>query len=156
MKMKFIPITLLIISLFLITSCTKQQKEIEIYSFSGENDAVIVYNGLIIITDDIEKFIGGELAFKGEEPLDVKHCITKFFFYKDEVETTILSNSESIEGTTKGTRISPDMGSISSEDLFYGNDLESIKNSLNFSLNGNLMNGKNFEHNVVLDVKRAY
>lgn len=156
MKIKFITITLLVIALCLITSCTKQQKEIEIYSFSGENDTLTINNGLIIVTDDLEKFIGGDLTFKGEELSDVKYTITKFFFYKDGTETTILNNSQSIEGTTKGTHISPNMGSISSKDLFYGNDLELIKNSLNFSLSGNFMNGDNFEYNVVLDVKKAY
>jgi len=156
MKIKFIAIILLVIALCLITSCKKQQKEIEIYSFSGENDAVMINNGLIISTDDFEKFIGGDLTFKGEEPSNIKYCITKFFFYKDGVETIILENCESIEGTTKGTNISPDMGSINSKDLFHGNDLEQINKSLNFSASGIFMNGENFEYNVVLDVKRVY
>ncbi|MFZ7101652.1 MAG: hypothetical protein ACOWWO_03205 [Peptococcaceae bacterium] len=156
MRRKLAIIVLFVIVVFLTTSCTKQQEEIEIYSFSGENNTITINNGLIIVTDDLEKFIGGDLTFKGEEPSDVKYSFTKFYFYKDGVETTILSNSESIEGTTKGTYISPDMGSISSKNLFYGNDLEQIKKSLNFSVSGIFMNGKNFEYNLVLDVKKAY
>ena len=156
MRIKFLTITLLLIALCLITSCTKQQKEIEVYSFCGANDAVMINNGLIIATDNFEKFIGGDLTFKGEEPSDVKYCVTKFFFYKDGVETTILSNAESIEGTTNGTKISPDMGSSSSENLFYDNDLELIKKSLNFSASGTLMNGENFKYTVILNVKKAY
>ncbi|HYE10698.1 MAG TPA: hypothetical protein VEF53_11015 [Patescibacteria group bacterium] len=156
MRIKLAIIPLLAIALCLITSCTKQQNEIEVYSFSGENDIITINNSLIIVTDGLEKFIGGDLTFKGEELLDVKYYVTKFFFYKDGIETTILNNSQSIEGTTKGTHISPDMGSISSEDLFYGNDLELIKKSLNFSLSGIFMNGENFEYNVVLNVKKVY
>ena len=156
MRIKLAIIALLVIALCLITSCTKQQKEIEIYSFSGENDTITINNSLIIVTDGLEKFIGGDLTFKGEELSDVKYYVTKFFFYKNGIETTILNNSQSIEGTTKGTHISPDMGSISSEDLFYGNDLELIKQSLNFTLSGIFMNGENFEYNVVLKAKKVY
>ena len=156
MRIKLTIIAPVAIILCLIASCTKQEKEIEIYSFSGESDAVTISNGLIIVTEDLEKFIGGDLTFKGEELSDVKHCITKFFFYKDWIETTILSSSESIEGTSKGTHISSDMGSISSKNLFYGNDLELIKKSLNFSLSGIFMNGEKFEYNIVLDVKKVY
>ncbi|MCB8818563.1 hypothetical protein [Desulfosporosinus shakirovi] len=154
--MRFLTITLLIIALSLTTSCTKQQKEIEIYSFSGENDAVMINNGVIIATEDLEKFIGGDLTFKGEEPSNVKYYVTKFYYYKDGVETAILSNSESIEGTTKGTKISPDLGSSNSEDLFYANDLVQINKSLNFSVSGFYMNGEKFEYSVVLDVEKAY
>jgi hypothetical protein len=156
MRIKLAIIPLLVIALCLVTSCTKQQKEIEIYSFSGENDTITINNGLIIVTDGLEKFIGGDLTFKGEELSDVKYHVTKFFFYKDGIETTILNNSQIVEGTTKGTNISPDMGSISSEDLFYGNDLELIKKSLNFSLSGIFMNGEKFEYNLVLNINKAY
>lgn len=155
MKIKLVIIAFAIV-VFLFTSCTKQQEEIEIYSFSGENETVTINNGLIIVTVDLEKFIGGDLTFKGEEPSDVKYSDTKFFFYKDGVENTILNNSQSIEGTTKGTHIQQDMGSISSKDLFYGDDLEQIKKSLIFSVSGILMNGENFEYNLVLDVKKVY
>lgn len=156
MRIILVIIALLVITLCLITSCTKQQKEIEIYSFSGENDIVAINNGLMIVTDDSEKFIGGDLTFKGEELSDVKYYSTKFFFYKDEIETTVLNNINSFEGTTKGMHISPDMGSISSKDLFYGNDLELIENSLSFLLSGIFINGEKFDYNVVLNVKKAY
>jgi len=156
MRMKFLIITFLIIALCLTTSCTKQQKEIEIYSFSGDNDSVMINNCLIIATDDLDKFIGGNWIFKGEELSNVKYCVTKFFFYKDGVATTILSNAESIEGNTKGMKISPNMGSISSKDLFYGNDLEHINKSLNFSVNGVLMNGEEFNYNLVLSVEKSF
>lgn len=153
---RFIVITLSVIILCLITSCTKPNNEIEIYSFSGENENIIINNGLIIVTDDLEKFIGGDLSFKNEEPSDIKDYFDRFFFYKDGKEDTILNNATTIEGTTEGQHISSELGSISSEDLFYGNDLELIKDSLNFSLSGKLMNGERFEYNLVLDIKKAY
>jgi hypothetical protein len=153
---KKLVITAFIIVVFLITSCTKQQEEIEIYSFSGENETVTINNGLIIVTDDLEKFIGGDLTLKAEKPSDVKYSVTKFFFYKDGAENTILDNSQIIEVTTKGTHIQQDMGAISSKNLFYGDDLEQIKKSLNFSVSGIFMDGENFKYNLVLNVKKAY
>ena len=153
---KRLVIIVLVIIVFVITSNTKKQEKIEIYSFSGENEAVTINNGLIIVTGDLEKFIGGDLSFKDEEPADVKYSNTKFFYYKDGFENTILNNALSIEGTAKGTHIEHDMGSISSKDLFYENDLELIQNSLNFSMNGIFMNGESFKYNLFLNVKKAY
>ncbi|WMM26785.1 hypothetical protein RBU61_08910 [Tissierella sp. MB52-C2] len=156
MRIKFTTIILIVIALCFITSCTKRQDKMEVYSFSGENENITISNGLIIVTDGSEKFIGGDLSFKVEEPSDVKSYFKKFFFYKDGVEITILNGSTTTEGATKGLHISSDLGSISSKDLFYDNDLELIKGSLNFSISGNLMNGEDFEYNLVLVVKKVY
>ena len=156
MKIKFITISLVVIALCLVTSCTAQQKKIEVYSFSGENDFVEINNGIIIITDELEKFIGGDLSFKGDELSDVKYSVTKFYFYKDGAETVIQNNVVSIEGTSEGENISPDMGSSSSTTLFNAEDWSLIKKSLNFSLSGLFMNGESFEYNIVLEVKEVY
>jgi len=155
-RIKTLSMALLITVLFFNTSCAKQQNEVEIYSFKGESDAVMINNGLITATDGLEKFIGGDLTFKGEQPSNIKNYITKFFFYREGVATTVLSNSGNVEGTTKGLRISSDMGSISSKDLFYDNDLEQVKKSLNFLVSGTFINGEKFEYSVVLDVEKVY
>ncbi|HZK33562.1 MAG TPA: hypothetical protein VFC60_03585 [Tissierellaceae bacterium] len=156
MKKRIISITLIVTILFLITSCANPKNKTEVYTFNGEDENIKVNNGLIIVTDDLEKFIVGDLSFKGEELSDVKHYFAKFFFYKDGDENTILNNSSTIEGATQGQRIHSELGSISSEDLFYGKDLELIKESLNFSLSGKLMNGESFKYNLTLNVKDAY
>ncbi len=155
-KKRFIFITLIIISLCIFTSCIKQQNKIEVYSFSGEDESISINNGLIIVTDDLEKFIGGDLSFKGEEPSDIKDYFEKFFFYKSGDKHTILSNVITVEGTVTGHSISSELGSTSSENLFYGNNLDLIKESLNFSLNGELMSGEKFEYNLVLDMQKVY
>jgi len=155
-RKKTLSIALLITVLCFTTSCSKQQNEVDIYSFKGESDAVMINNGLITTTDDLEKFIGGDLTFKVEQPSNIKNYVTKFFFYREGVATTVLSISGNVEGTTKGLRISQDMGSISSKDLFYDNDLEQVKKSLNFLLSGTLINGEKFEYSVVLDVEKVY
>lgn len=156
MKKRLIAVVFIAITIFLITSCTKPESEIEIYSFSGENKNITINNGLIIVTDDLEKFIGGDLSFKNNGPSNIKESSEKFFFDKDGKEDAILSNATTVEGSNKGTQISSELGTISSEDLFYGNDLELIKDSLKFSLSGKLMNGESFEYKLDLVVKKAY
>jgi hypothetical protein len=68
MRKKFIVIALILILLWVFASCTRPEKKTEIYSFSGENENIAINNGLIIVTDDLEKFIGGDLSFKGKCP----------------------------------------------------------------------------------------
>lgn len=156
MRKKFIVFALIIILLWVFASCTRPENQTEIYSFSGENENITINNGLIIVTDDLEKFIGGDLLFKGEEPLDVKDYFEKFFFYKDGNEETIFNNATTTEGASVGLHISSELGSISSENLFYNNDLELIKESLNFLISGKLMNGEGFEYDLTLVVKKVY
>ncbi len=146
------------IVLCLITACAKSESKIEVYTVSGENDELAINNGLLIVTDESEKFIGGELSFKNEELVDVKEYVETFFFYNEKGdETVILRNSATITGAPNGQSINTDTGSISSEELFYGSgDLDSAKQSLNFSLSGKLIDGENFEYKLPLDVQQAY
>lgn len=127
MRKKFTAIILIAILLWAFTSCTRTEDKTEIYSFSGENENIAINNGLIIVTNNSEKFIGGDLVFKGEEPSDVKDYFERFFFYKDGNEETILNNVSTTKNATSGLQISSDLGSISSRDLFYSDDLEVIK-----------------------------
>lgn len=156
MRKKFVAILLIVILILVFTACTRKVNQIEIYSFSGENENITINNGLIIVTNDSEKFFGGNLSFKGEEPSDVKDYYERFFFYKDGNEETIVNNATTTEGATEGLHISSELGSISSKNLFYNNDLELIKESLNFLISGKLMNGENFKYDLTLDVKKVY
>lgn len=145
------------IVLCLITACAKPESKIEVYTVSGENDEIAINNGLLIVTDASEKFIGGELSFKNEELVDVKEYVETFFFYnEDGYETVILRNSSTITGAPNGQSINTDTGSISSEELFYGSDLDLAKQSLNFSLSGTLTNSESFDYELHLDVQQAY
>ncbi len=66
-----------------------------------------------------------------------------------------MSNSARIQGVVKGLNISSELGSISSKDLFFANDMELIKGSLKFSISGNLIDGKDFEYELSLSVKKG-
>ena len=98
--------------IFILLSLSKSKNKVEIYSSTAENENITINNGLIIVTDDTEKLIGGDLAFKNKELSNVKYYNATFFFCKEDAEITVLSNSGSIEGNTEGIRISPDMGSV--------------------------------------------
>ncbi len=142
----------IIASLFTFTSCLNQQKDIQVYSFSGKNDTFAVNNGVIIVTEDLEKFIGGDLSFGNAQP-NVKNSAVRYYFFKDGMDTTLLEN---VDMNSNGGVLQKDTGSISSEDLFYGNDLELIVKSLNFSLKGTFISGEKFEYSIPLEVKRIY
>lgn len=156
MKSKFIIIALAVMALCLVTSCTSQQKKTEVYSFSGGNDFIEINNGVIVITDELEKFIGGDLSFKGEELSGVRQSVIKFYFYKDGIENIMFNNTVINEGASEGGHISPDTGSTSSKTLFNTEDWNLIKSSLNFSLAGTFMSGESFEYNIALELKEVY
>lgn len=156
MRNKFITIVLFLIALCLITSCSNKQNRIEIYSFSGQNETLAINNGIIIVTNEMEKLIGGDLTFINEELSGVKEYNTRLYYYKDGDEVTISSNSASIEGSDDGMHIQSNLGSSSSKDLFYDNDLELMIKSLNFTITGTYITGENFEYKAVLDVKKVY
>jgi hypothetical protein len=138
------------------TSCANSQNSTEIYSFSGENAFVAVNNGLIIITDKVEKFVGGDISFKGEELAGVKSSNAKFYYYKDGEEMIIQSNSDSMKSSGEGAGIKRDLGTSASQDLFYENNQEPVIDSLNFTLSGTFMTGETFEYRVPLEVEKIY
>lgn len=138
MRKKLITITLMVIILYLITSCTKPKSKIEVYSFNGEDENIAINKGLIIITDDLEKFIGGDLLFKNEEQSYIKDYFMKFFYYKDGNEEVILNDTSTVKDAVKGVHIPSELGSVSSKKLFY-DDLDLIKKSLSFSLSGKVV-----------------
>lgn len=123
----------------------QNSKRISIYSFSGENDYITINNGVLIITPDLEKFIGGDLTFKNEL-FSVQYMAERFYYFKDGEEIIIRENINSIKSSDEGMNIvKKDTGFNSSNKLFYGNDLDQIRQSLNFFVYGKFINGETFE-----------
>lgn len=144
----------------ILTSCGSKKK-IEVYSLSGENDFIKVCNGLIIIADDIEEFIGGELFLKDEQIKDVSTYKKEFYYYEDGDKATIRSFifkliTDADDERTIGEEIGKDLGSNSSKNLFKYADLQAIIDTLHFNLSGNFINGEYFEYNIDIDVKQVY
>ena len=128
-----------------------------VYLLSGRNDLIEINNGAIILTSKIEKFIGGELSFKGKELSGIKDYRTEFYFYLNGDRTVINSNISSIEGSEEGLSIAPEMGTVHSEKMFnmevWGIITE--PEALHFSFSGTLMNGETFEYSLVLNVNEV-
>ena len=90
----------------------------KVYALSGENDFIIISNGAIVLTSGLEKFVGGNLSFKGDGLEGIKNYITEFYFFMDGVKYNINNNVVSIEGSEDGIDITPDLGSTSAETIF--------------------------------------
>ena len=126
----------------------------KIYSFSGGNEFIEIRNGMIVITNELEKFIGGDLFFKGEKPANVLSYSEKFYFYMDDGEQNVFQNNTAgIEGSAEGISINPNMGTTTAEKIFSHAEVwDLLINSLNFTLSGTFVNGENFAYHIVLEV----
>ena len=155
----------ILISIAAITGCNGNDDDIDttehiakIYTFSGASEFITIYNGVIILTSELEQFAGGELSFKGEVLSGVRSYRTEFYFYLNGDKTVINSSIVSIEGSEEGISISPDLGTTSSEKMFnkevWGIITET--EALHFSLSGTFMNGETFEYNLTLNVNEVY
>ena len=131
---------------------------VKVYSFSGENDFIQINNGAIILTPELEKFVGGDLSFKKDELSGIKNYKTEFYFFKDGIKTSINNNNVSIEGSEDGISVDSDLGSTSTKKIFHADvwGIITKAGSLHFSLSGTFMNGEKFEYSITVDVKDIF
>ena len=61
-------------------ACGKSEHRTEVYTITGENEDIAIQNGLLVSTDQEEKFIGGGLIFKNEPLTGVKDYTESFFY----------------------------------------------------------------------------
>jgi hypothetical protein len=159
MKKLFALSIITLILLVSFTGCNQNLNGIDkVYSISGGDGSIEINNGMIILTSELEMFVGGDLKFKGDELSGIQNYLTEFYFFLDGVKTTINNNIVSIEGSEDGTSISPDMGTTSAEKIFNAEvwDIITKTGSLHFSLTGTFITGENFEYSFVIDVKDIY
>ena len=131
-KMRFFLITLLL----LLAGCGKAEREgLTVYSFSGENDRITVFNGVIVLNGEEGTFYGGNLKAEGEEFSDIVSRSTKFYVLSGDGENAICSDR--VEDTSGGTiQVSGDLGKLSGDILgrLKTDDENDLKNSLFFEL----------------------
>ncbi|MDR2650370.1 MAG: hypothetical protein LBB94_11745 [Clostridiales bacterium] len=155
MKKKFSIVHLVIIALYFMSSCQISNHQTKVFTFSGKNSSISINNGVIIIDEDIEKFIGGNLTLINIDLKNIKYYSTEFYYYKDNLKIILHSDIVSTNATVDGLNVSTELGYGSSEKLYISENINIIKNSLNFSLSGAFINGESFEYNIVLDVKEV-
>ena len=56
------------------------ESDISVYLFSGRDDFVMLNNGIIIVTDRSDRFLGGDLIFREGVISDVTEVSVQFFF----------------------------------------------------------------------------
>ena len=133
-------------------SASESRDKSRVFLLSGENDFVEIRNGMIILTPELEQFVGGELSFKGEELSGLKDFRTGFYFYLDGDKTGINVIRASIEGSEEGMIINSNLGSTHSETLFSPEDWDTLIDSLYFTLSGTYVTGETFEYSITLNV----
>ena len=89
------------------------ENEISVYSFTGNHEQFEIPNGVIIITDNMEVFDGGDLKILRYESFsDIASYYTKFYTIKNGEKRVILSNGvEDMTGSTLD--VEGDLGRIS-------------------------------------------
>lgn len=131
-KMRFFLMALML----LLTGCGKAEREgLTVYSFSGENDQIAVFNGVIVLNGEEGTFYGGSLKAEGDEFSDIASRSTKFYVLSGDEENVICSDR--VEDTSGGTvQVSGDLGKLSGDILgrLKTDDENDLKNSLFFEL----------------------
>ncbi len=99
------------------TGCGKTEQEpLRVYSFSGENEQLTVFNGIIVFNGSEEIFSGGDLKAADDSFLDITSYSTTFYTISGNEKNVILSNS--VEDMTGGTvNVSGDLGQVSGESI---------------------------------------
>lgn len=62
----------------------------------------------------------------------------------------------SFSGAPDGQTITEELGSTANEKLFYVDGLQLVKDSLQFVIEGTLMNGESFSYVLNLDVEQVF
>lgn len=135
------------------------KQEFKVYSFEGEDKNLRISNGLVIIAPDKQVVNGGKIQYLGNRLENIQSYSETIYLAKPGGNDTILTNSLSLPGNSKGTEF-PDVfslnkstGEISSEKLFSKDDMNLIKNNLYFSLDYSSVDGQKGNFTIKLNVK---
>ncbi len=137
--------------LLALVGCSKGNNELEVYSFSGENDRVKIVNGVIVFSEHENIFNGGSLELLQADYSNIASCSMNFYVMSGNEKIIVLSKS--IEDFTEGNAdITNSLGQISSEDLFANITKEhndSWRNNLYFEISA-----KDAGENDIVDIIR--
>lgn len=138
-------------------SRTKEQP-LKVYSIKGENSAMKISNGFIIISQDRQIINGGDIEYIGGNIESIQSYSKTIYIDKQGTKEPILLNSVSSEGNYiknslhKELLMNNGIGEISSKSLFSNDDITLIKDNLYFSLQYLTTNGDKGEFTIKLNV----
>jgi hypothetical protein len=139
---------------------TKIDKQVfKVYSFEGESSDIRISDGLVIISPNKQTISGGNIEYIGSKRENINSYSKTIYLGNEGAKDIVLSNAVSFAGDTKGVAFSDEfllnkgIGEISSVKLFRGNDINTIKDNLYFSLDYSTVNGQTGNFTVKLKVK---
>lgn len=127
-----------------------EEDELFVYSFTGTHELFEIPNGIVVITDDMEVFDGGDLYLIQPEAFsDIVFYSARFYQIIDGEKRTILFNG--VEDMTGGTlNIEGDLGRISSADVIR----YVLEENLWFELKTTDMSGKENTYQIPLTLEK--
>ncbi len=133
-----------------LTGCGgEKETDVQVYSFSGENEQLKLSNGVIVLKEEKEVLRGGTLEQTPQELGDVRAYTVEFFLEQGGEKTVLLSNGA---GNASGgtVALNEEIGSIAG-DVFPNPLPEDWQNSLCFTLTATDRNGR--QHTYLLELR---
>ncbi|MEA4822320.1 MAG: hypothetical protein VB122_08875 [Erysipelotrichales bacterium] len=156
---KFAIIFLLITNLVFIFTTVKYRNinncsVFKAYSYKGQNDAIKINNGVIILSKDKHVIQGGELQYMGERLENIKSYTKTIYINNHGNKETLLESSVVTSGFNgiifpDDLLLNENLGNIEGGKLFLTDGFE----NLYFSLEGITNEGKEFNYELKLEVK---
>lgn len=118
----------------------KEEKFLEVYSFSGENEEISISNGVLVLTDEMESVYGGNLSAKQDIFTDITAFTKSIYTISDNDKKYIMSNS--VIDKTGGTLAIPsEIGKINGDITSKYEEID-WENNLYFELKTVNLNGE--------------
>lgn len=130
---------------------TNPNKNLKVYSFSGQSEICGIANGVIVLTPDTELLYGGNLTVEQDLFDDISSYTTSFYLSADGENDVLLSNSASdLSGQSLPTP--SDLGQITG-DVFTDSAAAEFEENLYFELEVTSTDGSTQTYKLPLDVK---
>ena len=153
-RCKTVVVILTLIFVVILAGCSKDENEVAVYSFSGDNDHVQINNGVIVISENETVFSGGNINLLVADNSNIASCSLTFYVMSGNEKKIVLSNS--IEDFTGESIDRLDaLGKISGDDMLafiVSKDDINWKENLYFEFTGKNVDGSDFFENVHLTV----
>ena len=153
-RCKKVVVILTLIFVVIFAGCSKDENEVAVYSFSGNNGHIQINNGVIVMSESETIFSGGNMNLWESDNSSIVSCSMTFYIMSGNEKKIVLSNS--IEDLTGESIDCLDaLGKISGDDVLafiVSEDDVNWKENLYFEFTGKNVDGSEFVENVHLTV----
>lgn len=127
-----------------------------VYSFSGEDENIMITNGVIVLSPEDNVFKGGNLYSKHGELKALAEYAMEFYYHSNKEKDTIVISKSYDEPGEASLLIENGEGMPGITGDFLSDDyLKDIEDNLYFKLNFKDKEGNDFEYQFKLDVEKA-